>query len=168
MWSINKILVPTDFSQASNAALEAALTMAKKFDASILLMHAYQVPMYAYPSAPLAPMAELSVEVERAATKSLEAAAAAHRDEVSIETALYAGTAWEQILKAAKEHEVGLIVMGSRGLRGLPRALLGSTAERVVRYSSAPVLTLHGPLEPELEAITPARPAEGLPAETRA
>jgi len=152
MWSINKILVPTDFSKASDAALEAALVLAKKFEASIVLMHAYQVPIYAYPSAPLVPLADLSIQVEEAALKALNLAAAAHRAGVPIQTGLYAGAPWEQILQAAKEHEVGLIVMGSRGLRGLPRALLGSTAERVVRYSSAAVMTLHGPPEPELEA----------------
>ena len=65
---------------------------------------------------------------------------------VSIETVLRVGTPWEQILRASKEQETGLIVMGSRGLHGLPRALLGSTAERVVRHSPVPVMTLHGPL----------------------
>jgi nucleotide-binding universal stress UspA family protein len=151
MWSINKILVPTDFSKASDAALEAALVLAKKFEASIVLMHTYQAPIYAYPSAPLVPMAELSIQVEQAALKALEVAAVAHNAGVPILTGLYMGAPPEQILRAAKEHEVGLIVMGSRGLRGLPRALLGSTAERVVRYSPVPVMTLHGPLEPELQ-----------------
>ena len=157
MWSINKILVPTDFSKASEAGLEAALILAKKFEGSIVLMHAYQIPIYAYPSAPLVPMAELSIQVEQGALKALNAAAAAHGTGIPILTGLYAGAPWEQILKAAKEHEVSLIVMGSRGLRGLPRALLGSTAERVVRYSPAPVLTLHGPTEAELETA----PSEG-------
>jgi nucleotide-binding universal stress UspA family protein len=50
-------------------------------------------------------------------------------------------------LRASKKFEADLIVIGSRGLRGLPRALLGSTAERVVRYSNVPVTTLHGPVE---------------------
>lgn len=155
MWSIDKILVPTDFSKASDAALEAALVLAKKFDASIVLMHAYQVPIYAYSVAPAVPIAELSMHVERAALEALDTAAAARREGVPILTGLYAGAAWEQILKAAKDHEVGLIVIGSRGLRGLPRALLGSTAERVVRYASVPVMTLHE--SPELEVKMPAR-----------
>jgi nucleotide-binding universal stress UspA family protein len=147
MWSIKKILVPTDFSRASEAALLAAIDLAKKYEASIVLMHAYQVPVYTYPSAPLVPLGELSMQVENAALKSLDAAAVAHGAGIPIMTALYVGVAWEQILKAANEHEVGLIVMGSRGLRGLPRALMGSTAERVVRYASTAVMTLHGPPE---------------------
>ena len=158
MWSIDKILVPTDFGKASNLALDAALVLAKKFEASIVLVHAYQIPMYAYPSAPLLPVAELSTQIEEAAEQSLRAAASAQRAGIPIQSGLYAGAPWEQILKAAKEHEVGLIVMGSRGLRGLPRALLGSTAEKVVRYSPVPVMTLHGPPEPE-QLFT----ARGLP-----
>jgi nucleotide-binding universal stress UspA family protein len=157
MRSVNKILVPTDFSPASAAALEAALFLAKKLEASIVLMHAYQLPIYTYPTAPLVPVADLSAYVEEAATKALEATASAQRAGIPITTALYLGSAWEQILKAASDHEVGLIVMGSRGLRGLPRALLGSTAERVVRYSPVPVMTLHGPPEPSLET----EPREG-------
>jgi len=153
MRAINKILVPTDFSPASNEALEAALAFAKKFQASIVLMHAYQIPIYAYPSQSLVTVSDLSIHAEVAAMKALEAAAAAQRAGVPIQTALYLGAPWEQILKAASEHEVELIVMGSRGLRGLPRALLGSTAERVVRYASVPVMTLHGPPEPGFEAV---------------
>jgi nucleotide-binding universal stress UspA family protein len=152
MRAITKILVPTDFSPASNAAVDAALAFAKKFEASIVLMHAYQVPIYAYPSNALVTVSELSIEAEVAAMKALEAAAAGQRAGVPIQTALYLGAPWEQILRAATEHEVGLIIMGSRGLRGLPRALLGSTAERVVRYASVPVMTLHGPTQPEFEA----------------
>ncbi len=51
MRSIKKILVPTDFSQPSEAALQTAIELAKKFGASIVLLHAYQVPVYAYPTA---------------------------------------------------------------------------------------------------------------------
>ena len=152
MRAINKILVPTDFSPASNEALETALELAKKFQTSIVLMHAYQVPIYAYPSNALVTLSEISIDVKGAAMKALETAAAAQRAGVPIQTALYLGAPWEQILRAASDHEVGLIVMGSRGLRGLPRALLGSTAERVVRYASVPVMTLHGPPEPRFEA----------------
>src|SRR6476646_10149235 len=52
MWSIKKILVPTDFSKGSETSLDAAVELAKKFDAALVLMHAYQVPVYAYPASP--------------------------------------------------------------------------------------------------------------------
>ena len=149
MWSMKKILVPTDFSESSERALEAAITLAKKFDASIVLMHAYQLPVYPYPAMTSAslPAGDLVEYVEHGARAAIQTAASRHGDcGVPITTVLKAGTPWEQILRTAKEISAGLIVIGSRGLRGLPRALLGSTAERVVRYSSVPVMAFHGPL----------------------
>jgi nucleotide-binding universal stress UspA family protein len=140
-------MVPTDFGKASQAALDAAIELAKKLDASIVLMHAYQLPVYAYPARPITPPPELNAEVEGAASKMLnDAAKAAWHGGVSITTVLRVGSPWEQILRAAKEHEVGLIIMGTRGMSGFTRAFMGSTAERVVRHSPVPVMTLQGPL----------------------
>jgi nucleotide-binding universal stress UspA family protein len=156
MWSIKKILVPTDFSKASEAALEAAVELAKKFDASIVLMHAYHVPQYPYPVPSLITPVDLMEQIEKGARNALQDAVSSQSASgVLITTSLHAGSPWEQILRTAKEFDVGLIVIGSRGLRGLPRALMGSTAERVVRYSPVPVVTLHGP--PPTEAGRKAR-----------
>ena len=55
------------------------------------------------------------------------------------------GAAWEEIGRLAAEEGTDLIVMGTHGRKGLPRAILGSVAERVIRTSSVPVLTVHGP-----------------------
>jgi nucleotide-binding universal stress UspA family protein len=163
MWSIKTILVPTDFSKASDAALEAAVTLAKKFDAGIVLLHAYQLPVYPYSSTSTVTPADLLAHIDKSAGKALENAASAHAQSgVRITTALKAGVAWEQILRAAKEFDAGLIVIGSRGLRGLPRALLGSTAERVVRYSPIPVTTLHGPVEGDDQPSEGAKAASDL------
>jgi nucleotide-binding universal stress UspA family protein len=149
MWTMNKIVVPTDFSRASEMALDAAVTIAKKFDAAIVLMHAYQLPVFPYPTTgpeEISP-ADMVQYIEQGAKKALQTAASRHvASGVSITTVLSAGTPWEQIISTAKEVDAGLIVIGSRGLSGLPRALLGSTAERVVRYSPVPVMTFHGPL----------------------
>jgi nucleotide-binding universal stress UspA family protein len=90
---------------------------------------------------------DLVEHIEKAALTALETAAASHGAcGVRITTALQAGAPWEQIIRTARAIDAGLIVIGSRGLRGLPRALLGSTAERVVRYSPIPVMAFHGPL----------------------
>jgi nucleotide-binding universal stress UspA family protein len=62
---------------------------------------------------------------------------------VEVTTVLRMGSPWEQVLDVAGKLEVGLIVMGTHGRRGLPRALLGSVAEKVVRLSPVPVLTVH-------------------------
>jgi nucleotide-binding universal stress UspA family protein len=163
MWSMNKILVPTDFSKQSELALEAAVTLAKKFDAAIVLMHAYQLPAYPYPLATQAngTPVDMVEHIEHGARAALQTAAARHgASGVVITTVLNAGAPWEQILRTAKEISAGLIVVGSRGHRGLTRALLGSTAERVVRYASVPVMTFHGPLPVSEEDRT----AEGIKA----
>jgi nucleotide-binding universal stress UspA family protein len=107
------------------------------------------VPIYPYPTTPDPNLtaADLVEYIERNARTALQTAASSHgASGVPIATVLTAGIPWEQILRTAKELKAGLIVIGSRGLRGLPRALLGSTAERVVRYSSVPVMTFHAPL----------------------
>jgi nucleotide-binding universal stress UspA family protein len=56
------------------------------------------------------------------------------------------GKAWEQILEVAREVRADLIVVGSHGRKLIQRALLGSVAERVVRLSHVPVLTVHPPM----------------------
>jgi len=163
MWSIKKILVPTDFSKGSEASLDAAIELAKKFDAAIVLMHAYQVPVYAYPASPVVPIPDLTSYVEEAASKQLETAATAARGKgVPVTTVLRVGSPWEQILRTSKEQEAGLIVIGSRGLHGLPRALMGSTAEKVVRHSPIPVMTLHGPLPQPTAKEAGAKAADDL------
>ena len=63
------------------------------------------------------------------------------------DTLLRTGSPWEQVLGAATEVKAGLIVMGTHGRRRLERALLGSVAEKVVRMSRVPVLTVHGAKE---------------------
>src|SRR5262249_15661252 len=123
MWSVKKILVATDFSEPSAAAMSAATELAKKFEACIVLMPAHQPIVSAYPIAPLLTAQELTAHVADAATKALHAAAA-RKSAVPITTVLYVGAPWEQILKAAKDQEADLIVMGSRGLHGFQRALL--------------------------------------------
>jgi nucleotide-binding universal stress UspA family protein len=65
----------------------------------------------------------------------------------AISAILLNGAAWEEIARMAAEQNADLIVMGTHGRRGLPRAILGSVAERVIRTSSVPVLTVHAPRE---------------------
>ena len=142
MWTINKILVATDFTPASGPAVDAAFELASKFGASVVLMHACQFPYV--PAATVLPIAEATAAMEHAARKHLDDLARDRRFAgVPIATSLHIGEPWEQILRAAQEHDADFIVVGSRGLRGLPRALLGSTAERVVRHAPVPVLTQH-------------------------
>jgi nucleotide-binding universal stress UspA family protein len=151
MWLEKKILVPTDFGDSSKAAAEAALDLARRFRVPLVLTHVYAIPSTINKGVPFLPIADYVQLVEDEARSALNNEASRVRElgadvgTLLMSTVLKAGSAWEQILEAAEKLDVGLIVMGTHGRRGLPRALLGSVAERVVRLSPVPVLTVHGP-----------------------
>jgi nucleotide-binding universal stress UspA family protein len=162
MRAIKKILVPTDFSEHASAALEMAIELARKFDARVVLLHAYQLPIEGAPRGPMVSSGHLFVHAEETASRLLRTAAAYEQSGVAITTCVLPGPPWEQILEAVKLHEVSLIVMGSRGLRGLPRLLMGSTAERVARYAPVPVLIAHAdPVDVAVSAVETSE-SEGL------
>jgi nucleotide-binding universal stress UspA family protein len=151
MWLAKKILVPTDFAESSRAACDLGLEFARQFRVPLVLMHVYPVPTTINKGVPFLPIGDYVQLIEDSAQSALNNEAARLRDrgaEVAtalMSTVLKSGNAWEEILDAVKKLDVGLVVMGTHGRRGLPRALLGSVAERVVLLSPVPVLTVHGP-----------------------
>lgn len=139
-----RILVPTDFSPAADAAVETALELAGKFKATVVLMHACGAPSYAYVNMASRLTADYGSALEQVAREALNRAVADHSESgVPIAPALYSGVPWEQILLAVQQHEISLVVMGTHGRSGLTQAFLGSVAEKVVRLSPVPVLTVH-------------------------
>ncbi len=144
MWLTKKILVATDFNEPSKAAADAGLELAHTFHVPLVLVHSYQVPMDVYAGVPLAATADYVRAYEEAARQSLEEERARLASKaLDVNAVLRAGVAWTEVLSAAKELDAGLIVVGTHGRHGLPRALLGSVAEKVVRLSPVPVLTIH-------------------------
>ena len=143
---LDRILVPTDFSPAAEAAFDAAIDLARAFKGTVVLMHTYGIPSYGYPGLEDLAAAEFMTALEHAARDALDNAVLARKSvEVPIATALYCGVPWEQILRAVREHEIELVVMGTHGRRGIAHALLGSVAEKIVRVSPVPVLTTRPP-----------------------
>lgn len=146
MFAVKHILVPTDFSDTSEGALAAAVELARTFHARITLLHVWSVPNIGYAeglSWPLEGMekaARIALDEVEARTRAL------HVDTDSI---LQIGAEWERILELVKARNIDLVVMGTHGRRGLSRVFLGSVAERVVRLSPVPVLTIRGPLKAE-------------------
>src|SRR5689334_7776673 len=131
----SRILVPTDFSPAAEAALDAALELARKFEATVVLMHTYGVPAYAYNGAENPLTADYGSALEQVARGALNRVAADHAHaRIPIAAVLYSGVPWEQILLAVKQHDIGLVVMGTHGRSALAHAFLGSVAEKVVRH----------------------------------
>jgi nucleotide-binding universal stress UspA family protein len=135
-------LVPSDFQATSAAALELALELAEKFDAKLTLLHVWELPIYPYMDFMLA--SEVISSVEDAATKGLERELAALRARrPSAQGLLRTGVAWSTIQDVIQELKPDLVVMGTHGRRGLSHLTLGSVAEKTVRLSPAPVLTVH-------------------------
>jgi nucleotide-binding universal stress UspA family protein len=144
------LLVPTDFGEAAGHALDLAIALAAPSEAKITLLHTCWIPPMAYAGLDSGGMYWPTDELAKAAKKELEAAITLAKTKGSyfrIEPLLVTGTPWEQILNAAKERGADLIVMGTHGRRGLAHAFLGSVAEKVVRLSPVPVLTVGTPAE---------------------
>jgi nucleotide-binding universal stress UspA family protein len=142
--SFKRILVPVDGSSTSAKGMKAAIRLARENRAKLLLLHV--VEEY---TAFIAPEAGTSIgpiiDGLRAAGKrtlarvARSAAAAGARPQALLAENL-GGRVADSIVKEARRARADLIVMGTHGRRGLKRALLGSDAETVVRYSPIPVL----------------------------
>jgi nucleotide-binding universal stress UspA family protein len=139
MAKAKQYLVAVDFSKGSEAALDYASAMAREDNARIILLHVVPIGM-AYPSEATA--FDFYGLLERDArenfTKLLRRKKlAAERSRVVLERGVNPA---EIIARQAKKLKVDMIVMGSHGRTGLQRFILGSVAERTIRYSDRPVL----------------------------
>lgn len=139
---IRKVLVPTDFSEASLQAIKFALPFVKSFNAE--LHFAYVAPQD-YPLSSLAalPLILPALEMARGIRQHLKKTAVGHSLPFRREN-IHAlrGRPFEQICQLARKINIDLIIMSTRGQTGLKHLALGSTAERVVRYSPCPVLVV--------------------------
>lgn len=132
-----RILFPTDGSDGSTAALDHAVDLAEKYDATLHGLYVVDQRTYA----------GLANDTDRESIrKSREAAgeeALRGVEEsatgVAVETTLTFGVPDEEIVDAVSDHDIDLVVMGSHGRTGVRRAILGSTTENVLRRSSVPV-----------------------------
>ncbi len=146
MITLKTILVPSDFSECSEAALRYALELARRFDARVHLLHVVQDPLtqpWAAEGFSL-PLFEIVDDWHAQARERLKAVVpAADCDRVTI--AAVVATPYAEILDYAARNDVDLIVMGTHGRGGVSHMLLGSIAERVVRRAPCPVLTVRHP-----------------------
>ena len=141
--TVKKILVPTDFSPASKEALWYAVRIAEGRNSEITLLHVLEpqdpVALADRPAAAAFSEQELAnpEEALRGLVDSAKAAGA-----VGTKSILRAGVATHEIIEAAKEVDVDLIVIATHGLAGWKRFAIGSTAERVARVATCPVLVV--------------------------
>lgn len=141
---IGIILVGTDFSDTGEAAVAWAAELARQHAAQLVLCHALMPATTTAPAPEFVPLpARFYEELRTTAAERLASAAAdLRRSGLAVETTLVIGAAAPTIIAEAEKCGAALIVVGTRGLTGWKRILLGSTAAHVVREARCPVLTV--------------------------
>jgi nucleotide-binding universal stress UspA family protein len=136
------ILVPVDFSPPSRRALEYAGRFAEQFGARLIVVFVVEpMPLPDFEAYPLLIEQDALLEKTRRKLERLSRACVPHH--VIEKTIVLAGKAWHEITEAALYLKTDLIIIATHGHVGMKHIILGSTTERVVRYSPCPVLTLH-------------------------
>lgn len=137
----DRILIPTDGSDGMNLVIEHAVDLARVHDAQIDGIYVIDTASYASFSmdATWQGIDELLRDEGEAALEAIESAASGH---VPYQTTILKGSPSRRIVQYSETEGCDLIVMGTHGRGGIDRLLLGSVAERVVRCSEVPVLTV--------------------------
>jgi nucleotide-binding universal stress UspA family protein len=150
---IDRILVPLDFSDCSLHALDYAVAFNEKFNAKLILLHVVEPTVF--PDNYLNITATLDETNQNLVENGRERLAALVRKKmggkVNVDILVRMGRAHSEIPDTAKALGVGLIIISTHGYTGLKHALLGSTAEKVLRCASCPVLTVSNSTEPTPE-----------------
>lgn len=147
MIPIHRILVPTDFSGPARVALTQAAAFAREFGSRLILLHVVPEP-YVYPwgtELSTLPMNDILAQTEEASRQQLAKLAAEcglPADRVDVRAVV--GTPVDEVLSLIAAEKIDLVVLGTHGRGLVGHLLLGSVAERVVRRSPVPVLTVHG------------------------
>ena len=142
--NFRRILVATDFSEASLPAWDCALSLAADNGADLFLVHAHE-PLNFVDTSGIVPgqFEEWDEAVRAKSNERLDVLVARARQVgVRAHRSVEAGNADEAIIRAARDLETDLIVMGTHGRTGISRMFLGSVASRVVATASCPVLTV--------------------------
>lgn len=146
MTEVERIVCAVDFDEASRHALDYAIALAARLGASLTVVHAYEIPVY-----PVSEdgMVELPVEVEadveaRVRARLEQFMASVDPRGVPLEWRLLEGQPDLSVCQFAERLPAELLVVGTHGRGGLTHLILGSTAERIVRRSRVPVLSVRG------------------------
>jgi nucleotide-binding universal stress UspA family protein len=147
--TIRKILVAVDGSKPSLDASEQAISLAAKYEADLIAVHVVSPGVrYDYledvitPGLPasLKEVIVLAMEKGQKYLDEVKQKASESKLEVQTEVLIGATSVVKEIVEYAAEHKIDLIVIGTRGISGIKRMLLGSTASGVLSYAHSPVL----------------------------
>lgn len=145
MKAFKKILFPVDFSDVSPKIAPWVLMVAESFDAEIHLLFVargleYLSDVYVSPAA----IQSFAGDIIQGGETSMEEFVEAHFDKYSaLKTKVVLGDATEKILDYITAEKIDLVIMGTHGRKGLERVFFGSVADRVIKMSQVPVLSIN-------------------------
>ena len=144
----HRIVVPTDFSECAEGAWALAKRVAGGLGSELVLAHVLVEPVaYGDPSIAADTTLELFEQGRKWVEDEIEKwASAARAAGITVRTIVRTGLAQEEIVNLATDERAELIIIGTHGRTGLNRLLLGSIADRVIRFAPCPVLTVRTPL----------------------
>ncbi|MFT6849309.1 MAG: nucleotide-binding universal stress UspA family protein [Sphingobacteriales bacterium] len=147
--SLQKILVPIDFSESSLVALKEAVTFANIFNASITLLYVHEAHDLSHTIKSLLFSKGSDQENRKLVAESMEEKfqelISLHQGDSALkfDTEMASGKIYQEITRIAEEGEYGLIVMGTHGIKGIENFVVGSNTFRVVCSATCPTLTVH-------------------------
>ncbi len=147
MIKIERILFPTDFSACAKYALKYALDFAADRKAKLYILHVISKLNVPVGTGGITfPVSKLYDEMERKAKSDIRRLVPKRfLEKMAVENIIIRGTPFVEIVKAAKKYDIDLITIATHGRTGISHALLGSTAEKVVRTAPCPVLCVKSP-----------------------
>lgn len=145
MATFKKILVPIDFSENSPKVFKTAVEVAEKFGASISIIFVVQsFEDYSGFFVPHMPISQFEDEMLISAEKKMLSFLAENlKSDLPHSSIVMKGDVAEEIIEYASQNNIGMIIMGTHGYKGLEKVLFGSVAEKVVKTSPCPVLTVN-------------------------
>jgi len=152
---VQRILCPVDFSDSSDHAMRYASALAETFGAELTLLHVVAPIMTALPGETALPdtlQANIDELVDACRERLEQLVGKLAVSGLTVQHKVLNGVPFIEIIRYARDAEMDLIVMGTHGRTGLGHLLIGSVAERVVRKSPCPVLTVK---HPEHEFVMP-------------
>ena len=146
MIAIKKLLVPTDLGQYSQFALKYAAAFAEAFAAKLYVLHVHEPYPQGAVFEGMVYDSELVAKAEAKARGDLDAIVAQlTARKIQAEAVFVTGRPYIQIVRQAEKLKADLIVLATHGRRGVSHLVFGSNAEKVVRLSPCPVLTVKHP-----------------------
>lgn len=145
--TVPPVMVAVDFSENGRKAFDAAMNLAEDMSTSLIIVHVY--PELKTPSLMMGDLekqvmdeAKAEISKEEAMTLAEEWVSVARKRGLDVDVVASGGDPVDTILAAAKERNVGLLVVGTHGRTGLKHLLMGSVAEDIIRRSDRPVLVV--------------------------